>query len=421
MACFKFEGDFETLSDTQLKLVESVLKKQGFNDGKVLVEPVGQKGDNYVANVIRFIYEKSDGSYFKMIGKVAPAAEELRKMMNTMILFLNEIVMYEEVLPKFNDLQNLAGVSANEKVRFPVCYGCVREPPNELILLEDLKESGFEMLDRFQPLSNDSVRVALKDLAKYHSLSYVLKNNEPETYNNISKKLLNMWALMDDDPAVKIFFEANENDMKLMVESEKHKKVIAGSLSQIATLAKKLQSYEKTSKYSVILQGDCWSNNILFKLEDGKAVENVMIDYQLSRESNPAADLLYFILNCTDYESRSKYYQEWIAYYHEMLDDALSNHGLKSNRVFPRDQLDADLRRYGNIMVSLGILLSSVLLRESKDVVDFKDFQGVSAEDMIDSVTNCMRAGSLDNVTIMKMKLKIEGIIDSALEFGLIQ
>lgn len=267
MASFKFEGDFETLSEPQLKLVESALKKQGFNDGKVLVEPVGKKGDNYVANVKRFIYEKSDGSSFKMIGKVAPTAEELRKMMNTMMMFLNEIVMYEVVFPKFNDIQNLAGVSASEKVRFPICYGCVKEAPNEMILLEDLKESGFDMLDRFQPLSNESVRVALKDLAIYHSLSYVLKNNEPETYKNFSSKLLNMWALMADDPATKMFFEATENDIKLMVESEKHKSVIAGSLSQIAQLAKKLQGYEKTSKYSVIQQGDCWSNNILFKFE----------------------------------------------------------------------------------------------------------------------------------------------------------
>lgn len=145
-----------------------------------------------------------------------------------------------------------------------------------------------------------------------------------------------------------------------------------------------------------------------------------MIDYQLSRESNPAADLLYFMLNCTDHETRAKYYHEWIAYYHEMLDDALSNHGLKSNRVFPRDQLDADLRRYGKMLVGLGILLSSVLVRESKDVVDFKELGGDSVEDLIDNAMTNMRAGSLGDETILKLKLRIEGIIETALEFGLV-
>ncbi|XP_063366271.1 uncharacterized protein LOC134654728 [Cydia amplana] len=421
MAQFTFEGDFEILADPQIKLVESALHKQGFTSGKIVVEPVGQKGDNYIAHVKRFIYEAEDGTSFKMIGKVAPVAVQLRLMMKTKILFNNEIVMYTLVLPKLNDIQNSVGAADDEKVRFPACYGVVTEEPYEFILLEDLKEAGFEMLDRMKPLTNESVRLVVKDLAKYHSLSYAFKNSEPEIYENYSNKLLNMWAIMSAEPESQQFFESLENQLlKMMYDvSDKYKNVVRGSLTQIAPISKKIESYEKGSKYSVIQQGDCWNNNILFRLEDGKPVDDVMIDYQLARESNPASDLLYLIFNCTDHATKLKHYQEWIDYYHENLDYFLNLHGLKASRVFPKDQLDADLRRYGKMMVNLGLMLSSILVRESKDVVDLKEMTG-DKEKMAGDTTAQMDAKSLDVSTIVKLREKIIGIIDTALEFGLI-
>ncbi|KAI8441092.1 hypothetical protein MSG28_009356 [Choristoneura fumiferana] len=418
MALFKFEGDLESLSEPQLKLVESVLQKHGFKEGKVTVEPVGKKGDNYAANVKRFIHE-SDGDTFKMIGKSAPAAEILRKLMKTAVLFNNEIIMYQEVIPKLNNLQDVAGIPDSERIRFPVCYGVLNEEPNELILLEDLSESNFEMLNRFVPLSNEIVRLVLKDLAIFHSLSYALKEFQPETYKNFVGKIINMWALLEEDVETQMFFEATENNLKALMDSEKYKKIITGSLSQTKTHVKKIYNYEKNSKYSVIQQGDCWSNNIMFKLEKGKVIENVMIDYQLSKESNPAADLLYFIFNCTDHGTRVKHYHEWIDYYHEMLDFSLANHGLKSNRILPRDQLDADLRRYSRATFGFGLLHSSMVVRESKDALDFKALEGTK-EEMTDIAMAQIKAQNLDGSTVMALKHRIMGLVDSCLELGLL-
>lgn len=156
-----------------------------------------------------------------------------------------------------------------------------------------------------------------------------------------------------------------------------------------------------------------------FHFQDGKAIENVMIDYQLSKESNPAADLLYLVFNCTDHGTRTKHYHEWIDYYHECLDNSLANHGLKSNRIFPRDQLDADLRRYARVTLGFGLMLSAMIVRESKDVVDFKALEGTK-EEMTDTALSQMKAQNLDGVTIMTLKHRIMGLVDSCLELGLL-
>ncbi|XP_061716820.1 uncharacterized protein LOC133524705 [Cydia pomonella] len=410
MAEYIFKDDYEVLADPHLKLVVWNLIKHGFIKGNILVEPVGQKS----AHVKRFIYEEEDGTTFKMIGKFAPVADELRK--NTINLFNNEMVMYNLVLLKLNDIQN--SEENSEKIRFPACYGILTEAPYEFTLLEDLKEARFEMLDRRSPLTNESVRLVVKNLAKYHSLCYVFKNSEPEIYENYLNKLSNVWAIMFAEAETEQFLESSVNDLLEIMhdESDKYKNVLNRTLTQVASTIKKIESYEKDSKYSVIQQGDCWTKNIMFILQDGKPVDDVMIDYQLARESSPASDLLYLILNSTDHATRLKHYHEWIDYYHENLDYSLNLHGLKAESIFPKDQLDTDLRIYGELMVSLSVMLSTILVRESKDDVDIQEFtreDGVTGDEMTQDTL-------LDISTIVQLREKIMGIIDTALEFGLI-
>ncbi|KAH9632176.1 hypothetical protein HF086_011922 [Spodoptera exigua] len=89
--------------------------------------------------------------------------------------------------------------------------------------------------------------------------------------------------------------------------------------------------------------------------------ESILIDYQVGKNSSPANDLLYMIFNCTDHEIRLKNFYNWLDYYHSELDKSLSNYGLKANYVYPRDQLDADLKRYGKLQFRCSILLCNVL------------------------------------------------------------
>ncbi|XP_047998704.1 uncharacterized protein LOC125236057 [Leguminivora glycinivorella] len=418
MVQFKFEGDFDILGDPQIKLVESVLRNRGYSNGTVLVEQVGIKGDNYVAHVKRFTYKSEEGSTFKIIGKIAPAAEELRNMMKTMLLFNNEIVMYDSILPKLNDLQNIVG--NEDKVIFPACYGVVTEAPYEFILLEDLNELYFVMLDRLKPLTNDSIRIVTKDLAMYHSLSLVLRNSEPEVYDNFANKLTNIWAAWDAEPQMQQFSEAAENEiLEIIDDSDKYKNLVLGSISKMASHARDHASYEKDSKYTVIQQGDCWNNNILFRLENGTPVQNVMIDYQLSKEGSPAGDILYFLFNCTDHATRLKYYNEWIDYYYEIMESTLKKHGLETSTVFLKERLLADLKRYSRLAIGLGLMLSSMLSRESKDTFDFKEMSGDKDKMLEDAIANICNL-SLDQTTIERLKGRITGIIDTVLELGLL-
>ncbi|KAJ8720716.1 hypothetical protein PYW08_006181 [Mythimna loreyi] len=413
MAQYNFEGDFDNINERQLEFINKVIQEQDLKVTKVVFSPVGQAGDNFVANVKRISVEGENGN-LKLIVKVSSGIEIVRKTTNTESLFNNEITMYAEVLPKLVELQKAAGVPEEEQLRYAKFYGSLNEAPNEIIILEDLAESGYIMLSKFESLSNESVKSILKNFAVLHSLSYALKKKEPETYELFYGKLIDTWTLMAQMPDFAFHLEHLETEILTILEDEEHKRKVRNKVLGIFGLASKLSKDQ--NRYSIIQQGDAWTNNVMFKFE-GNSVQSIMIDYQASKSSSPAMDLLYMIFNCTDHETRSKNYYDWLDYYHSELDNSLSNFGLKANFVYPKDQLDADMKRYGKLHFGMCILLSNMLMRDSKEA---GEIMGNLRDVGLDEAMQAMKIESLQNESMNRLKKRIVGLIDSFTEFGLL-
>lgn len=266
MVEFQFVGDVSELSEEQKGLIVNVVKERGFENVNINVQPVGEAGDNYVANVKRITMEK-DGEAFKIIAKVAPRNEMIRSLGNTHLIFRNEHVMYSEVLPKFTELEKAATIPEENRLRYATCYGTYLEPPNEIILLEDLCVPGFKMLDRFISLTDDNVRLILKNFAMLHSLSYALKDQEPETFDKLCASLVNIYALMADVPEIVSMYDNFDADVQLLFDEEKYKNALGNISAQFLPRVSELVKIEASSKFSVVHQGDPWTNNIMFRLE----------------------------------------------------------------------------------------------------------------------------------------------------------
>lgn len=142
-----------------------------------------------------------------------------------------------------------------------------------------------------------------------------------------------------------------------------------------------------------------------------------MIDYQLSNHGNPTYDLLYMIFNCTDHKTRAQHFIDWIDYYHSELDKSLSHFGLKANFVYPRDQLDADLKRYGNSLFGFSLILSCMLTLKSDEASKVKE--SMKNSDNLESLDVAEMFSTNSNETINLFKARIVGLIDSYKMFGL--
>lgn len=162
MSQYQFEGEFSNISERQMDFIHEVILKQNLQFDKVVFSPLGKPGDNFMSDVKRISIEGDHGS-LKMIVKVASDLEAVRVATGTELLFTNEHVMYTEVLPKLVALQKEAGVPEDEQLRYAKCYGSLNEAPNEVLILEDLNESKFRMLNKFEPLPEECIRIILKN------------------------------------------------------------------------------------------------------------------------------------------------------------------------------------------------------------------------------------------------------------------
>ncbi|PZC80128.1 hypothetical protein B5X24_HaOG215350 [Helicoverpa armigera] len=406
MAQYKFEGDFDSLNERQLEFVNKVVEEQNLGVKKVTFKAVGQAGDNFMGNVKRIIIEGENGS-MKLIVKVAASNEMARYQTNTEILFRNEHVTYTELLPKLVQLQEAVGVPEEDRLRYAKCYGSLTEAPNEIIILEDLNESDFTMLNKFESLSNECVKNILKGFAVFHSLAFVLKEQEPEKYDEIKEKLTDVWTISFSRPEMEMYSHMLESETVRILD-DKHKHLVENKLSKAFKERVKLIENED-QRYTVIQQGDAWTNNIMFKL--GKdTVQSVMIDYQFASNGNPMTDFLYMIFNCTDHETRSKHYLDWIDYYYSELEKSLSNFGLQASSIYPRDQMDADIKKHAKYMFHHSILFAHLLMRDSAEAGEVLEaMKNVNVEEAIES----FKADNLQTATLGRIKTKIENVIAS--------
>lgn len=143
-----------------------------------------------------------------------------------------------------------------------------------------------------------------------------------------------------------------------------------------------------------------------------------MIDYQLSKVSNPTCDVLYMIFSCTDHVTRQSHYHEWIDYYHTELDKSLSNFGTNAETMYPKELLYADLKKFSKVFFATAIMLFSILIRKPEDAAKIKN--AMEKEGDLENVAESLQTTKLDADSVALFKSKVMGLVDSYREFGYI-
>lgn len=170
-------------------------------------------------------------------------------------------------------------------------------------------------------------------------------------------------------------------------------------------------------EWSYLLGIFCLLNTKFYQFQNDRAVECCMIDYQMSKQTSPVTDLHYMIFSSTDHATRKKHYHDWIDYYHSQLDRRLAKFGLDANRVYPRAQLEADLKMHAEFSLGQTVMGASLQIREKTDAAKLNDAVN-SADKTIVELTDETKLSIAEPETIRKFKEKIEGVVNSFIEFG---
>ncbi|KAK5642417.1 hypothetical protein RI129_008584 [Pyrocoelia pectoralis] len=222
----------------------------------------------------------------------------------------------------------------------------------EALVMDDMSVKGFKVGSGIV-LDYSHALLAIRELGKFHALSYAIRDQKPEllkewisksadSFYNSTLKNIGMKAIMDVGRVVLESYESSEN----RTESE----VLESFLSRLPQFFE-LPSIGKADKYSVINHGDFQMRNMLFKYGDSSQPHHptalCMIDWQLSRLASPALDILFFLSVCSDKNLREHHYDNLIQEYHKSFSSFLKQLGSDPNVLLPFEVLLHHLKEYG--------------------------------------------------------------------------
>lgn len=118
-------------------------------------------------------------------------------------------------------------------------------------------------------------------------------------------------------------------------------------------------------EYKVLNHGDSWVNNFLFKYEEGKPVDVVFVDYQMSYYSTPGIDMNYFLNTSPSNAVRINKQETLIETYYDTFASTLADIRVKNIPTISMLRKEIKRGEYYGFVAAVGILPLVVLDKEA--------------------------------------------------------
>lgn len=183
-------------------------------------------------------------------------------------VFVNELHYYSTILPELKKFEEAKGLSQLLKDITPKFYCGRFTEDQKYLVLEDLIERGFVLHDKTKFMPENTLKTVFETYGKYHAISWAFKHYHPEQYNQFFEGYVDVFPLMFEQ---KGFVTALKNawevcyeifDSTDLVKREKIKFMV----DNFEDCCSKFVNYR--GKFSTLLHGDCWSNNIMLKYDE---------------------------------------------------------------------------------------------------------------------------------------------------------
>lgn len=305
-------------------------------------------GDNVVGKMVAAKITTSSGQIHDLVVKASiPFRNEdeggltheeklFAKMVAKFGSFPTELSYYQRIKPGMDLI-----LKESYALPTPHFYFGDDDPKNggfsACLVLEDLRLKGFKMADKMIGLSLREVMMVLENIAKFHAASYVY----------LHKAIVDVHA-KGDPLATHCFAKNNDNRFvkthqkfvkQLNVECLKLAKEDNGLSEQLYQKILKwfherdhrdeiIETSRKAAKeyFRVVIHGDLWVNNILFKYDDqDKPVDVCFIDFQQCRYASVYDELHYFIYTSTTRDFRKENLDKCLEFYYEFFMETLEN------------------------------------------------------------------------------------------------
>lgn len=392
----------ETLSERTKKNIYEILTEQlKTNDFTIEISPGSNIGDNYLGVVYRVkaVVNKNKQRNDKreelsIIVKIPPTNKFRREQFFARHAFLREILTYSEILPIFQKFQlNKDKKLENGFHEYPICYQNSIIEFDESLFFEDLKISGFKMYNRHIEASYLHSKLIMETLGKLHAVSYAIKDQEPELLNPYRDMIDMLVSRQNNEPLSQFFVKITERALETLDPEEDKELLIKLRKFLCRPYLEILGDFldgNRSEPLSVITHGDCWINNILFKLDEvslnfnqliklipiftsqnNKPEEIRFLDWQVCRYASPVTDILYFLFGCTSTEFRSEHYETLLNDYYNSLSNSIKRLGTDPELIIPYKTYKEEIQKFGNFAFLISMMTLPFFSSHIEDNPDF--------------------------------------------------
>ncbi|XP_068896158.1 uncharacterized protein [Tenebrio molitor] len=358
--------------------LKSVLTEENLDDFSVNILGNSEKGDGYAGDIV-FVRLTSAIAHspkeYNLVLKCSKRSETLRKTTPIKEAFTNEIYVYNTVLPVFTEFQRKHGIE-NPFDSVPKYYGKFTDENTEVLVFENLKSAGYSLWNKKNPLTRKHINMVVEEYGKFHAISFAMQDQQPEKFQELSSELVDIFKQTMTSSAFGDVYSKGFDEVCDLLKGDLDDE----TLIKWKNLRKQVNYIftdmcEQPDVQKVILHGDCWNNNFMFKHAADNEIQPVkvaMLDWQISKYSSPILDLSYFLFVCISKEDIEDL-DEILRLYHKSLSSHLQRMGADSKKLYPLDTFLKDWKKFGRFGALMSNLSFKVCATDSDEVIDFAD------------------------------------------------
>ena len=249
------------------------------------------------------------------------------KSQRDFILEINGFFKEKFFFTQFLDLLREHSITVLDDT-IPTCY----YTDGKIFAFEDLSQTGYTTLSCRTSMDLECVKIALKAIAKLHASAIILEEKKSfRLIDAFSEELAE--TFYSDKETVKKAATSYRHGFNAFIDLTYNPRM---KISKTLLRQKILEGYDLQKQFvkpsttfrNTFLHGDLWTKNMMFKFEDGRPVNCVLVDFQSHRYGPPAQDVVAFLHLTTDQKFRQKHMEEMLHFYYQELDHVLTGFGL---------------------------------------------------------------------------------------------
>lgn len=260
-----------TLDDDQRLVIEKVLSIcfPNLKKDKITIDSPDSRGNGFLST-ISFVDITSESEVLNLVIKLSHQREDIRNFINPTAVFEREAYFYTTFYTAIREHQNEKSVISGGFSSIPRCYGTYIENKTEAIVLQNLKKLGYTLWDRQKSMDDCHITTVLEEYGQLHASSFALRKQKPQQFEDITSclKKSDIFADIINQTGVLPTYYVRLEQVSQLLENKGRKE----DAQKVKDFAKKIPEVllnygDPEDRYSVVLHGDCWSNNIMFFYE----------------------------------------------------------------------------------------------------------------------------------------------------------